>query len=219
MDEHRQGLLVSQGEDRLDPGVREAELLCARMQLDPARARGDRPCSLRVRIVVGIEPAEGHEPSLRRRGRMHHHVVGVRVAFRDVQREAHGPRLEYVERRGERGGLADHAVAVGADVRVRIDDRERRQVVEQRVEPSAQVGVVIDRCDRHATMIVRPASPARRGATLDFYARDRGSPGERRPDRVAELLDRRPLVDVDEVLVARAVIAVMKARRRKRAAG
>jgi len=49
VDEHRQGVLVSEGEDRLDPGGARLNCSARGCSLIPRAPRGDRPCTLRVR--------------------------------------------------------------------------------------------------------------------------------------------------------------------------
>src|ERR671917_587348 len=50
-------------EDRVDLGVGEREALGARMQLEPARPRGEAALGLRDGVGAWIEATEGDEPS------------------------------------------------------------------------------------------------------------------------------------------------------------
>ena len=52
--QHRQAPLVREREHRLQPGVVERELLRARMELDSARAAGERALGLGERVVVRV---------------------------------------------------------------------------------------------------------------------------------------------------------------------
>ena len=59
--EHGQAPLVGQREHVLQRRMVEREALGARVELDPARARRQAALGLGERIVVRVEPAEGHE--------------------------------------------------------------------------------------------------------------------------------------------------------------
>ena len=68
VDEDRQAPVVRLGDDLAHARLVEVELLGPRMQLHPARARGDAAADLGDRILARVDAAERDEPALRRGG-------------------------------------------------------------------------------------------------------------------------------------------------------
>lgn len=142
VDQDRQAVLVGEREDGFHSGVREREALGAGVQLDSADARRDRARAFGARVVMRIEPAEGHDPVVRSLGHLEDEIVVARVAAVGAQREGHCPGAECLQRLGELRRLAGHAVvAVGPKVGVRVDDRQAGEIVQQRREPAIELGL------------------------------------------------------------------------------
>src|SRR5215212_3520418 len=66
--EHRQAIVIGESEHALEPRVGELELLRARVELDAARPRLERPRGLAERIGRRVEAREGDEAALRGSG-------------------------------------------------------------------------------------------------------------------------------------------------------
>jgi len=91
MHDHWQPPLVGEREDPVGLRVGQPELLGARVQLDPARARGEASLGLAHRVVPRVEPAIGHETPLGG-GRLGEYAVVRRpVAVGLVHREDNRP--------------------------------------------------------------------------------------------------------------------------------
>ena len=123
VDEDRQPVLAGQRRQLGHPRMPEREALRARMQLEPARARGQAATRLAQRVGLGIQPAQRHEPPAGLGGGRDHGVVGGRVAVGLLHREDHRPAVPGEVQAGEdllrRGREAVRIV--GADVGVRVD--------------------------------------------------------------------------------------------------
>jgi hypothetical protein len=142
MDEHRQPALIREREHRLERGVVEREPLRARMELDPACATVEGALGLGERVVLGVEPAEREQPSVRPLGLVDDHVVGGRIAVGLVHREDESARVDSLERADQLFAAASVAVrVVEPDVRVDVEQVEVRDVFAQPVEPRQHAGV------------------------------------------------------------------------------
>ena len=78
VDQHGHAALVGERDQLGDRRLVHAELLGARVQLDPARAGVERAPRLGQRAVVRAHAAERDEPLRVRGGRRDHRVVGAR---------------------------------------------------------------------------------------------------------------------------------------------
>ena len=129
VEEHGRPALAGDGDDPADDGVRQAERVAARMELDPARAR----VQAAQHLVDGagglrVDPAERLEAAAGARARGEDGVVGRRgsrraPAWRRASARSWPRGVEAVE-----DVLRHRLVAVGvvvADVRVRVEPRQR----------------------------------------------------------------------------------------------
>ena len=110
-----------------------SELLCARVQLDAARAAIEAALGLGDRLLGEVEPDERDHPAVRAGGQVERPVVAgaePRVAVGLVQAEDVAARDPVpVQDRLELVVAADHAVDVVAEVRMGVEDvRARRQL-------------------------------------------------------------------------------------------
>ena len=126
VDQDRHVALDGDREDRLQAGVADRELLRARMELDPARAEVEATGRLLRRAAVEIEPDERDEQALRALGSRERPLVRRpegRLAVGLVQAERERAREAVVAEHGRQlVVVADHAVDVVAEMRVRVEE-------------------------------------------------------------------------------------------------
>ena len=146
VDQDRDAAFGSELEDRHEPLVVQVELLCPRVQLDPAGAGIEAADGLGDRLLGQVEPDERHEAPVRALR------VGQRAVVRGAERRV---PVGLVEAEHERSRdsvqllagdqlveVSDHPVDVGAEMDVRVEDlgafgqlraRERREALDELV--------------------------------------------------------------------------------------
>ena len=140
--QHGQAPLVGQREHRPQGGVVEREALCARVQLDAPGPGGQAALGLGQRVVLRVEPAEGHEHRVTGLGLGEHHVVGGRIAVRLVHREHHPAGAGAPEQLQQLGARAVVPVGiVGAQVRVGVERLGARHLLAHALEQWEERGV------------------------------------------------------------------------------
>ena len=126
-------------EDRAQRRMVEGEVLGARMQLEPARARSQAALRLGPRVLARVEPREGHQAAGGVAGLGQHAVVGLGVAARLVHREDDRARPREGERLEQRAGRAGVAVGVvGARVGVRVEEADAGELTPEGLEPGKE---------------------------------------------------------------------------------
>ena len=126
VDEDRHAPLGGDREHRREPLVVEQELLRARVELDPTGAAVEAPLGLGDRLLAQVEPDVRDHPPLRPLGERERAVVpgaeaGMAVGLVEAEDVAARDPVA-VEHRLELLVPADHAVDVGAEVRVGVED-------------------------------------------------------------------------------------------------
>ena len=182
VDEDRHPALRSEREHRRQPLVVEQELLGARMELDAAGAEVEAAGRLLDRLLVEREPDEGDHAAARALGERERAVVAgpeARMPVGLVEAEHEAARHAVpVHALLELLVAPAHAVDVGAEMGVRVEDlRSRRQLgAELRLEGVEQLLGPLERC-AHPWNLPGGASRTRaRGP-----ARGRAAPARRRP--------------------------------------
>jgi hypothetical protein len=140
--EHRQVALAGEGEDITQGGVVEREALGARVQLDPPSSGLQAALGLGQRLVLRIEPAEGHKATVRGGGLGEHHVVRRLVAAGLLHGEDGGSGVGRLE--GGAQLLRRAAVPVRVvppEVRVYVEKLQTRNFVAYALEPGQRVVV------------------------------------------------------------------------------
>ena len=145
VDQHGHAPLVRERDELAHGGDVEAEPLRARVQLDAACAGVQRARGLGHGRVARVDAAVRDDRALRRRGGLDHEVVGPAVALglvhgeHDAAGARGGERLQQLLRR-----LREAVGVVGADVRVRVIEREAADLLRERVEVGVQECVDVE---------------------------------------------------------------------------